>query len=377
MTANGSLHSERCILVTGGAGYIGTHTSLQLLLDGYKVVIMDNLSRSCEEAVRRVVNLAGKQGKNLVFHKGDMCDKAAIENVFDQHRFDAVIHFAGLKAVGESCAQPLPYYFNNILGTLNLLDVMNARNCKKFVFSSSACVYGQPESVPVTEESHLYVLNPYGRTKLQVEEMMRDVCNSDPEWRTIVLRYFNPVGAHPSGRLGEDPQGFPNNLMPFVQQVAVGRRKELTVYGTDYDTKDGTGVRDYIHVQDLATGHTAALHKLFTTPDIGCTAYNLGTGKGTSVLEIVAAFEKAAGLKIPLRFADRRPGDCSTVYTATDKAGKELGWKAQNGIEEMCRDQWKWASNNPDGYRPIPEQSFDSKPLANGNHAAVMSKVVT
>ncbi|KAG0556228.1 hypothetical protein KC19_11G036600 [Ceratodon purpureus] len=242
-------------------------------------------------------------------------------------RFDAVINFAGLKAVGESCAKPLPYYINNILGTLNLLDVMSTRNCKKFVFSSSATVYGQPESVPVTEESRLYVLNPYGRTKLQVEEMMRDITAADSDWRTIVLRYFNPVGAHPRGRLGEDPQGIPNNLMPFVQQVAVGRRKELTVFGNDYDTKDGTGVRDYIHVQDLATGHSAALHKLFTTPDIGCTAYNLGTGKGTSVLEIVAAFEKAAGLKIPLRIADRRPGDCSVVFTATDKAGKELGWK--------------------------------------------------
>ncbi|KAG0617833.1 hypothetical protein M758_4G018600 [Ceratodon purpureus] len=372
MAVNGGAHPERCILVTGGAGYIGTHTSLQLLLDGYKVVIIDNFLNSCEEAVRRVVDLAGKRGKNLVVHKLDLCDKQAIENVFDLHRFDAVIHFAGLKAVGESCAKPLPYYVNNILGTLNLLDVMSTRNCKKFVFSSSATVYGQPESVPVTEESSLYVLNPYGRTKLQVEEMMRDICSADPDWRTIVLRYFNPVGAHPSGRLGEDPQGFPNNLMPFVQQVAVGRRKELTVFGSDYNTKDGTGVRDYIHVQDLATGHSAALHKLFTTPDIGCTAYNLGTGKGTSVLEIVTAFEKAAGLKIPLRIADRRPGDCSEVYCAPDKARRELGWIAQNGIDEMCRDQWKWASNNPNGYRSEQVQSLDSKPVVNGNHEAVI-----
>ncbi|XP_024371982.1 UDP-glucose 4-epimerase 5 [Physcomitrium patens] len=375
MTVNGGPHLERCILVTGGAGYIGTHTSLQLLLDGYKVVILDNLANSSEEGLRRVVDLAGKQGEKLVFYKADLCDKDAIEAVFDKHRFDAVIHFAGLKAVGESCAKPLPYYINNILGTLNLLDVMNVYNCKKLVFSSSATVYGQPESVPVTEESRLFVLNPYGRTKLQVEEMMRDITAADPDWRCIVLRYFNPVGAHPSGRLGEDPQGFPNNLMPFVQQVAVGRRKELTVFGTDYNTKDGTGVRDYIHVQDLATGHSAALHKLFTTPDIGCTAYNLGTGKGTSVLEIVAAFEKAAGLKIPLRIAGRRPGDCSVVYTATEKARKELGWKAQNGIDEMCRDQWKWASNNPDGYRSSQEKSpaNDSKPLANGNHEAVLN----
>jgi len=285
-----------------------------------------------------------------------------------------VIHFAGLKAVGESCAKPLPYYINNILGTLNLLDVMNTRKCKKFVFSSSATVYGQPEKVPVTEESNLYVLNPYGRTKLQVEEMMRDITNADAEWRTIVLRYFNPVGAHPSGRLGEDPQGFPNNLMPFVQQVAVGRRKELTVFGSDYNTKDGTGVRDYIHVQDLATGHSAALYKLFTTPDIGFTAYNLGTGKGTSVLEIVAAFEKAAGLKIPLRMTDRRPGDCSTVYCTPDKARKELGWTAQYGIDEMCRDQWKWASSNPNGYQSCQEQSLDLKPTTNGNHEASIIK---
>ncbi|CAK9231154.1 unnamed protein product [Sphagnum troendelagicum] len=373
MVANGQSHPEQCILVTGGAGYIGSHTALQLLLDGYKVVIVDNFDNSCEEALKRVVDLAGKNGRNLVFYQLDLCNKDALEQVFTSHHFDAVVHFAGLKAVGESVAKPLHYYINNVNGTLNLLEVMSSYGSKKLVFSSSATVYGQPKSVPCTEDFPLQAMNPYGRTKLFVEEIMRDLHRADPEWRTILLRYFNPVGAHPSGHIGEDPRGIPNNLMPFVQQVAVGRRSELSVFGSDYNTKDGTGVRDYIHVQDLATGHSAALFKLFTTPNIGCTVYNLGTGKGTSVLEMVAAFEKAAQMTIPLRIMDRRPGDCSEVYAATEKAEKELGWKAQNGIEEMCRDQWNWASKNPFGYRPSHADGKGSKPVRNGGHALRVS----
>ncbi|XP_057838000.2 UDP-glucose 4-epimerase 1 isoform X2 [Cryptomeria japonica] len=266
-------------------------------------------------------------------------------------RFDAVIHFAGLKAVGESVAKPLLYYNNNIVGTLNLLEVMIAHDCKKLVFSSSATVYGQPKEVPCTEDFPLCAVNPYGRTKLFIEEICCDAQRADPEWKIMLLRYFNPVGAHPSGIIGEDPRGIPNNLMPFVQQVAVGRRPELTVFGTDYKTKDGTGVRDYIHVMDLSDGHIAALSKLFETNDIGCEVYNLGSGRGTSVLEMVAAFEKASGKKIPLKFVDRRPGDSETVYASTEKAEKELNWKAQYGIEKMCRDQWNWSEKNPWGYR--------------------------
>ncbi|KAL3685271.1 hypothetical protein R1sor_003293 [Riccia sorocarpa] len=359
---NGGSNYERCILVTGGAGYIGSHTTLQLLLEGFKVVVVDSLDNSEEEAVRRVVELAGPNyGHNLYFYKIDICKKDDLERCFELFRFDAVIHFAGLKAVGESVAKPLHYYFNNLVGTINLLELMANYGCKKLVFSSSATVYGQPSSVPCTEDFPVEVLNPYGRTKLFIEEISRDLQKADSEWRIILLRYFNPVGAHPSGMIGEDPRGIPNNLMPFVQQVAVGRRTELTVFGSDYPTKDGTGVRDFIHVQDLATGHSAALQKLFTCSDIGCTAYNLGTGRGTSVLEMVAAFERACGKKIPLRIADRRPGDASEVYAATEKAERELGWKAQNGIEEMCRDQWNWASKNPWGYRRAHSDGTDNE----------------
>uniref|UniRef100_A0A0C9RKP9 UDP-glucose 4-epimerase n=1 Tax=Wollemia nobilis TaxID=56998 RepID=A0A0C9RKP9_9CONI len=336
------------ILVTGGAGYIGSHTTLQLLLGGYKVVVIDNLDNSSEEAIKRVVHLAGEYGGNLIFHKVDLRDKEAMDKVFSVEKFDAVIHFAGLKAVGESVAKPLLYYNNNIVGTLTLLEVMIAHDCKKLVFSSSATVYGQPKEVPCTEDFPLFAMNPYGRTKLFIEEICRDAHKADPEWKIMLLRYFNPVGAHPSGYIGEDPRGIPNNLMPFVQQVAVNRRPELTVYGTDYKTKDGTGVRDYIHVMDLADGHIAALCKLFETKDIGL--YNLGTGRGTSVLEMVASFEKASGKKIPLKLTGRRPGDAEVVYASTEKAERELNWKAQYGVEEMCRDQWNWASKNPWGY---------------------------
>ncbi|KAG8368987.1 hypothetical protein BUALT_Bualt15G0103400 [Buddleja alternifolia] len=339
------------ILVTGGAGYVGTHTVLQLLLGGYKAVIVDNLDNSSEIAVKRVQELAGDRGYNLTFHKIDLRDKPALEKLFASEKFEAVIHFAGLKAVGESVQKPLLYYDNNLIGTIVLLEVMAAYGCKQLVFSSSATVYGWPKKVPCTEESPISATNPYGRTKLFIEEICRDIYQSDSTWKIILLRYFNPVGAHPSGYIGEDPRGIPNNLMPFVQQVAVGRRPALTVFGTDYGTKDGTGVRDYIHVVDLADGHIAALNKL-SDPSIGCEVYNLGTGKGTSVLEMVASFEKASGKKIPLVTAPRRPGDAEVVYAETDKAERELNWKAKYGVDEMCRDQWNWASKNPYGYEP-------------------------
>eukprot|EP00850_Spirogloea_muscicola_P011962 SM000076S21783 [mRNA] locus=s76:227833:230451:+ [translate_table: standard] len=303
--------------------------------------------------------------------------RPALEAVFAETRFDAVIHFAGLKAVGESVAQPLLYYRTNVVGTLNLVELMAQYGCKQvipsatqilpqplqvavehraaqLVFSSSATVYGQPDRVPCTEDFPLQAVNPYGRTKLFIEHILQDVHAADPTWRIALLRYFNPVGAHPSGLLGEDPVGIPNNLMPFVQQVAVGRRAELTVYGSDYPTRDGTGVRDYIHVMDLADGHTAALSKLLSTPDIACVVYNLGTGSGTTVLEMVSAFEKASGQRIPLRIAARRPGDAVEVYASTMKAEQKLGWKAKLGME-MCRDQWKWASSNPNGYQTAPQ----------------------
>ncbi|GLT90759.1 hypothetical protein SLE2022_086770 [Rubroshorea leprosula] len=337
------------ILVTGGAGYIGSHTVLQLLTGGYRTVVVDNLENSSAVALKRVKELAGQFGNNLSFHQVDLRDKAALKTIFTETKFDAVIHFAGLKAVGESVQKPLLYFNNNLIGTITLLEVMADHGCKNLVFSSSATVYGWPKEVPCTEEFPLSAANPYGRTKLFIEEICRDIHCSDSEWKIILLRYFNPVGAHPSGHIGEDPRGIPNNLMPFVQQVAVGRRPALTVFGNDYSTKDGTGVRDYIHVVDLADGHIAALCKL-SDSKIGCEVYNLGTGKGTSVLEMVAAFEKASGKKIPLVMAGRRPGDAEIVYASTEKAERELKWKAKYGIEEMCRDQWNWASKNPYGY---------------------------
>ncbi|KAI0488337.1 hypothetical protein KFK09_028166 [Dendrobium nobile] len=340
------------ILVTGGAGFIGTHTVLQLLKEGFRVTIIDNLDNSVEEAVDRVRDLAGPDlSRNLRFHLGDLRSNDDLERVFSETRFDAVIHFAGLKAVGESVAKPLLYYSNNLIGTLNLYEFMTKYGCKKMVFSSSTTVYGQPEKIPCVEDFELKAMNPYGRTKLFLEEIACDIQKADPEWRIILLRYFNPVGAHESGLIGEDPKGIPNNLMPYIQRVAVGRLPELNVYGIDYPTKDGTAIRDYIHVMDLADGHIAALQKLFLTDDIGCVAYNLGTGRGTSVLEMVSAFEKASGKKIPLKLCPRRPGDATEVYALTEKAEKELGWRAKYGIEEMCRDQWNWASKNPYGYR--------------------------
>ncbi|PPS08014.1 hypothetical protein GOBAR_AA12631 [Gossypium barbadense] len=330
---------SKTILVTGGAGYIGSHTVLQLLLSGYKTVVVDNLDNSSDVAPKRVKELAGEFGRNLSFHQVDLRDRPAIQKIFAQTKFDAVIHFAGLKAVGESVSKPLLYHDNNIIGTIILLEVMAAHGCKNLVFSSSATVYGWPKKVPCTEEFPLSAVNPYGRTKLFIEEICRDLRNSDSQWKIILLRYFNPVGAHPSGHIGEDPRGTPNNLMPFVQQVAVGRRQALTVFGKDYATKDD--------------GHIAALKKL-SDPKIGCEVYNLGTGKGTSVLEMVTAFEKVSGKKIPLQIAGRRPGDSEFYMHPVVKQLILLNFgfihRAKYGIEEMCKDQWNWASKNPFGY---------------------------
>ncbi|ONM04905.1 UDP-glucose 4-epimerase 4 [Zea mays] len=337
----------RTVLVTGGAGYIGSHAVLQLLLAGFRAVVIDNLNNSSELAVRRVAALAGDHSRNLSFHKIDLRDKGALEMVF-----------ASTRCRPSSPHLPLGLASASILTATFMSPVLFGVGIQGFwwllvvelVFSSSAAVYGSPKNSPCTENFPLTPNNPYGKTKLVVEDICRDIYRSDPEWKIILLRYFNPVGAHPSGYLGEDPRGIPNNLMPYVQQVAVGRRPALTVLGNDYATRDGTGVRDYIHVVDLADGHIAALQKLFENSSIGCEAYNLGTGRGTSVLEIVKAFEKASGKKIPLIFGERRPGDAEILFSETTKAERELNWKAKYGIEEMCRDQWNWASKNPYGY---------------------------
>jgi UDP-glucose 4-epimerase len=333
------------ILVTGGAGYIGSHTCVELLKAGYEVVVVDNLSNSKEEAIHRVEEIS--HGR-VEFHQVDLVDEAGLEAVFRRGRVEAVIHFAGLKAVGESVAQPLRYYHNNVTGTLVLLKVMGAHGVKDLVFSSSCTVYGEPQRVPVTEDFPLSATNPYGRTKLIIEDMLRDLYVADPSWNVALLRYFNPVGAHPSGRIGEDPNGIPNNLVPYIAQVAVGRLKQLSVFGGDYPTPDGTGVRDYIHVVDLATGHLKALEKLRQKP--GVVAYNLGTGRGNSVLEVVAAFERASGREIPYRIVARRPGDVALTYADPSKAQRELGWRAELGLDEMCADVWRWQENNPNGY---------------------------
>ncbi|CAL5185573.1 unnamed protein product [Lathyrus oleraceus] len=347
--------SSQKILVTGGAGFIGAHTVVQLLKDGFHVSIIDNFDNSAMEAVDRVREIVGPNlSQNLEFTLGDLRNKDDLEKLFSKTKFDAVIHFAGLKAVGESVSNPRRYFDNNLVGTINLYEVMATHNCKNMVFSSSATVYGQPKKMPCVEDFELQATNPYGRTKLFLEEIARDISKAEPEWRIILLRYFNPVGAHESGKLGEDPRGIPNNLMPYIQQVAVGRLPELNVYGHDYPTRDGSAVRDYIHVMDLADGHIAALRKLFTTKNIGCTSYNLGTGRGTSVFEMVDAFNKASGKKIALKLCPRRPGDAIEVYASTEKAERELGWKTKYGVEEMCRDQWNWAKNNPWGYSGKP-----------------------
>ncbi|MBU0510514.1 MAG: UDP-glucose 4-epimerase GalE [Chloroflexi bacterium] len=334
------------ILVTGGAGYIGSHTCVELLQAGYEVIVVDNLSNSKEESLRRVRELTGK---TLEFHKVDLLDREALSAVFRSTPVDAVIHFAGLKAVGESVSVPLHYYRNNVAGTVTLCEVMQEHGVKTIVFSSSATVYGEPHTFPITEDFPLSPpTNPYGRTKLMIEDILRDLARSESGWDIALLRYFNPVGAHESGRIGEDPNGIPNNLMPYITQVAVGKLSEVQVFGDDYDTPDGTGVRDYIHVVDLAIGHLRALEKLSTNP--GVMTYNLGTGRGYSVLEVIAAFEEAAGKKIPYKIVERRPGDVATNYADPAKALAELGWSANKGIKDMCVDSWRWQSNNPIGY---------------------------
>jgi UDP-glucose 4-epimerase len=333
------------VLVTGGAGYIGSHTCVELLQAGYEVVVVDNLSNSDRESLNRVARITGKQ---LEFHQVDICDKSALNTVFEQSKVDAVIHFAGLKAVGESVAQPSRYYYNNVYGTLVLCDVMAEHGVFNIVFSSSATVYGDPASVPIDESFPLSATNPYGRSKLMVEEILRDLFVSDSSWNAILLRYFNPVGAHESGLIGEDPNGIPSNLMPYITQVAVGKLKQLSVFGGDYNTVDGTGVRDYIHVVDLALGHLKALEKLSEQP--GAVAYNLGTGCGYSVIELVKAFEKASGKSIPYQIAERRPGDVASCFADPNFAAKELQWKASRDIETMARDSWRWQSENPNGY---------------------------
>lgn len=333
------------ILITGGAGYIGSHTCVELLNAGYEPVVVDNLSNSKEESLRRVQKITGK---SLIFHKIDLLDRQALDQVFSSYPIQAVIHFAGLKAVGESVSIPLRYYQNNITGTVTLCEVMTAHGVHNIVFSSSATVYGYPQSVPILEGFPLSAINPYGRTKLMIEDILRDVYVSDNAWNIAILRYFNPIGAHSSGRIGEDPTGIPNNLVPYIAQVAVGKHPYLRVFGKDYPTPDGTCIRDYIHVVDLATGHLKALDKLASNP--GVVTYNLGTGQGTSVMEMLTAFEGAAGKSIPYKVLERRPGDAPVSYADPSKAERELGWKATRGIAEMCADTWRWQSLNPQGY---------------------------
>ena len=334
------------ILVTGGAGYIGSHTVVELQNAGYDVVVLDNLSNASEKALDRVSKITGKPVK---FYKADILDRDALNNIFDKETIESCIHFAGLKAVRESVVKLWEYYENNIAGTLTLIDVMRKHNVKNIIFTSSATVYGDPAQIPITEECPKgQCTNPYGWTKSMLEQVLTDIQKADPEWNVMLLRYFNPIGAHKSGTIGENPNGIPNNLMPYITQVAVGKLKELGVFGNDYDTPDGTGVRDYIHVVDLAKGHVKALKKIEENP--GLAIYNLGTGKGYSVLDFVQNFEAATGVKIPYVIKPRRAGDIATCYCDASKAEKELGWKAENGIREMCEDSWRWQSNNPQGY---------------------------
>lgn len=334
------------ILLTGGAGYIGSHTAIELDKAGHEIVVVDNLVNSKEEALRRVEKIIGKK---VPFYKADVRDHDAMDKIFKENKIDAVIHFAGLKAVGESVAKPLEYYENNMNATFVLLDVMRNNGCKNIIFSSSATVYGDPAIIPITEECPKgKCTNPYGQTKSMLEEVMIDLQKADKEWNVVLLRYFNPIGAHKSGLIGENPNGIPNNLMPYITQTAIGIRKELGVFGNDYDTPDGTGVRDYIHVCDLAAGHVAALKAI--ERNAGLAIYNLGTGHGYSVLDVVKAFEKANGLKVPYSIKPRRPGDIATCYCNPAKAKAELGWEAQYGIEDMCRDSWNFQKNNPNGY---------------------------
>ena len=336
------------ILVTGGAGYIGSHTTLLLLEVGYEVVVFDNLSNASKESLKRVEELTGKK---IVFEEGDLRDRKRLDEVFDKYEIESVIHFAGLKAVGESVEKPLEYYDNNICGTLRLLEAMQDAGCKKIVFSSSATVYGDPATTPIKEDFPTSATNPYGRTKLFIEEILQDLYVSDHSFQIAILRYFNPVGAHKSGRIGEDPNGIPNNLMPYISQVAVGKREHLNVFGGDYDTKDGTGVRDYIHVMDLSDAHLKALEYLNKHKEHKPLVVNVGAGQGYSVLDMVKAFEKASGKKVPYKIVERRPGDIATCYAEPSYAKEVLGWEAKRGIKEMCEDAWRWQSQNPDGYK--------------------------
>lgn len=334
------------ILVTGGAGYIGSHTCIELLKAGYDVVVVDNLYNSSEKAIQRVEEISGKK---VTFYKADILDREKLNEIFDKESIDSVIHFAGLKAVGESVAKPLEYYHNNMTGTFILCEVMRDHNVKNIIFSSSATVYGDPAFIPITEECPKgKITNPYGQTKGMLEQVLTDLHVADPEWNVVLLRYFNPIGAHKSGLIGEDPKGIPNNLVPYIAQVAVGKLECLGVFGDDYDTPDGTGVRDYIHVVDLAVGHVKALKKI--EEKAGVNIYNLGTGNGYSVLQVVKAFEKACGKPIKYQIKPRRAGDIATCYSDAAKAKEELGWVAERGIEEMCEDSWRWQSNNPNGY---------------------------
>ena len=333
------------VLVTGGMGYIGSHTVVELLNNEQDVIIVDNLHNSKELVIDRVKTITGIEPK---FYNYDVLDRKNVEKVFEENNIEAVIHFAGYKAVGESVEKPLEYYHNNIGSTIILLEVMKKYGVKNFVFSSSATVYGDAKVVPINEESPLSATNPYGRTKLMIEEILRDLYNSDKSWNIALLRYFNPVGAHKSGMLGEDPCGIPNNLMPYITKVAIGELKELSVFGNDYNTMDGTGVRDYIHVVDLARGHLKALDKL--TTNCGLVTYNLGTGNGYSVLDVINAFSRASGKSVPYKIVSRRPGDIAACYANPQKANEELGWKAEKGIEEMCEDSWRWQNKNPKGY---------------------------
>ncbi|MBO4834811.1 MAG: UDP-glucose 4-epimerase GalE [Lachnospiraceae bacterium] len=335
------------ILVTGGAGYIGSHTVVELLNAGHEVAVVDNLSNASVKSLDRVEEITGKK---VHFYEVDIRDDVTLEEVFKNEQPEAVIHFAGLKAVGESVEIPMKYFDNNIGGTLTLLHVMKKAGCKNIVFSSSATVYGKPETVPIREDFPTSVTNPYGRTKLVIEDILKDLYKSDPSWNVILLRYFNPIGAHESGRIGEDPSGIPNNLLPYIAKVAVGKLEKVSVFGNDYDTPDGTGVRDYIHVVDLAKGHIKAIEKIEKEQHVGCKTYNLGTGTGYSVLDIIEAFGKACGKEIPYVIAGRREGDVDTVYADPSLAKEELGWSAEYDLSKMCADTWRWQSQNPDGY---------------------------
>ena len=341
---------DTCVLVTGGAGFIGSHTVVELLQNGYQVVIVDDLSNASEKVLDRIDAIVGEDAaERLTFYRADVNDRVALECIFDSNPIDRVIHFAGFKAVGESVVKPIEYYTNNLGNTLTLVDVMRSHGCKSIIFSSSATVYGDPDSLPLTEASpKKNATNPYGWTKWMIEQILTDLHTADPEWNVVLLRYFNPIGAHPSGLMGEDPKGIPNNLLPYVAQTAIGKRSEVHVFGDDYPTPDGTGVRDYIHVCDLATGHAAAL--AWMNGREGVEVFNLGTGRGTSVLEIIKAFSRACGHDVPYVIDPRRPGDVTANYADCSKAADEMGWTAKYDIDDMCRDSWNWQSKNPNGY---------------------------